>query len=112
MSAKTPTKHGGDWNGKPPAWSRKAFAQGNRAAVKHGVYVEKFNKAERAEIEELADSLRTAVSRSSTASVRADHPDGGGSDLALAPSLCLPQRPAFGLARRHMTRAPGSSPTP
>ena len=40
MSAKTPTKHGGDWNGKPPAWSRKAFAQGNRAAVKHGVYVE------------------------------------------------------------------------
>ena len=40
MSAKTPTKHGSDWNGKPPAWSRKAFAQGNRAAVKHGVYVE------------------------------------------------------------------------
>jgi hypothetical protein len=39
----------------------EAFAQGNRAAVKHGIYVEKFNNAERAEIEELADSLRAAV---------------------------------------------------
>jgi hypothetical protein len=55
VSAKTPAKRGGDWNGKRPAWSREPFEAGNRAAVKHGVYLEKFNDAERAEIEEVAD---------------------------------------------------------
>jgi len=52
---------GGDWNGSRPAWSRQPFENGNRAAVKHGVYLEKFNDAERAEIDEIADSLRAAV---------------------------------------------------
>ena len=55
------SKRGGDWNGNRPAWSREAFAEGNRAAVKHGVYLEKFNDDERAEIEEIADALRDAV---------------------------------------------------
>jgi hypothetical protein len=37
MSAKTPAKRGGDWGGNPPAWSREAFKEGNRVALRHGV---------------------------------------------------------------------------
>ena len=60
MSAKTPAR-GGDWNGQRPAWSREPFKVDNRAALKHGVYLQHFGDDERAEIEELADSLRAAT---------------------------------------------------
>jgi hypothetical protein len=55
------SKRGGDWNGNRPAWSREPFEPGNRAAVRHGVYLQNFNDAERDEIEEIADSLRAAA---------------------------------------------------
>jgi hypothetical protein len=59
----TPAKRGANGAGKGPArgYSWPPFEQGNRAAVKHGIYLEKFNDAERAEIDEIAESLRAAV---------------------------------------------------
>src|SRR5436309_740084 len=61
MSAKVPAKRGGNWNGERPAWSRAPFETANRAAVKHAVYLAKFNDEERAEVEEIADALRVAL---------------------------------------------------
>ena len=56
-----PAKRNGAGKGPARGYSWPPFENGNRAAVKHGVYLEKFNEVERAEIEELADALRAAV---------------------------------------------------
>jgi hypothetical protein len=62
VSAKTPATRG-NGAGKGPArgYSWPPFENGNRAAVKHGVYLENFSDDERAEIEAIADSLRAAA---------------------------------------------------
>jgi hypothetical protein len=60
VSAKTPAKRN---VGKGPArgYSWPPFENGNRAALKHAVYLSKFNDHERAEVEEIADALRDAL---------------------------------------------------
>jgi hypothetical protein len=58
MTAKTPGKRGGDWNGARPAWSRPAFEGGNRAAAKSSFYATKLASSEREEVAEITDVLR------------------------------------------------------
>jgi hypothetical protein len=60
VSANTPAKRN---VGKGPArgYSWAPFENGNRAALKHAVYLSKFNDDERAEVEEIADALRDAL---------------------------------------------------
>jgi hypothetical protein len=62
VRAKPPATRGaGASKGPARGYSWPPFENGNRAAVKHGVYLEKFNDDERAEMEEIADALRDAV---------------------------------------------------
>jgi hypothetical protein len=58
MTARTPAKRGGDWNGKRPAWSRPSFEPGNRVAAKSAFYVSALAASEREEVQAIADAIR------------------------------------------------------
>jgi hypothetical protein len=60
MSAKVPAKRD-PGKGAARGYSWPPFENGNRAALTHGVYLQKFQPGERQEIEEIAESLREAV---------------------------------------------------
>jgi hypothetical protein len=59
-SRSLPAVRGGDWNGDRPAWSRAPFQPGNQLAVTHGFY-SKFGESDQAEVEEIGDSIRSAL---------------------------------------------------
>jgi hypothetical protein len=63
VAERSPATRVGNGVGKGPArgYSWPAFEVGNRAAVRHGVYLTKFGEGERGEIEEIAESLRSAA---------------------------------------------------
>jgi hypothetical protein len=63
VAERSPATRVGNGVGKGPArgYSWPAFEVGNRAAVRHGVYLTKFGEGERGEIEEIAESLRAAA---------------------------------------------------
>jgi hypothetical protein len=66
MSTKPPARRA---VGKGPArgYSWPPFEPGNRAAVRHGIYLTKFSDEEREEIEEITDALRDSLPLYSTA---------------------------------------------
>src|SRR5262245_5664850 len=86
VSAKAPARRGGDWGGNTPAWSRPPFENGNRAALKHGVYLEKFNEAERAEIDEIAIPSARQCRSTASPSSRASRRPPRGSSAGAAPT--------------------------
>jgi hypothetical protein len=61
MSATPAKRANGAGKGPARGYSWPPFENGNRTALTHGVYLTKFSEDDRAEIEEIADSLRAAV---------------------------------------------------